>query len=157
MAMLYTLYAADFDRSVVEAEAAMEMAPNEAGARATLASYLSFAGRHDQAIEWASTALRLEHNAASAMFLNPNLAWVLYNAGRYDEAFETIKGSEKFAPDYAAVMYLRVGRIDEARAIITDWLKEGAFSIATESCWAMKEPMKSAWLDDLRKAGLPEK
>ena len=38
-----------------------------------------------------------------------------------------------------------------------DWLKTGALSIAAESCWAMKEPMKSAWLDDLRKAGLPEK
>jgi hypothetical protein len=44
MAQLYTLYAGDFDRSVWEAEAAIEMAPNEAAARATLASYLSFAG-----------------------------------------------------------------------------------------------------------------
>ena len=157
MAFLYTLYAGDFDRSVVEAEAAIEMAPNEAGTRAALASYLSDAGRHEQAIEWASMALRLEHNAASAMYLHPNAAWTLYNAGRYDEAFEMIKGSEGFAPDYAAVMYLRVGRVDEARAIIADWVKKGAFSIATESCWAMKEPMKSAWLDDLRKAGLPEK
>jgi adenylate cyclase len=157
MAKLYTLYAGDFDRSVVEAEAAIEMAPNEAAIRASLASYLSFAGRHEQAIEWASTALRQEHNAANAMFLKPNLAWTLYSAGRYDEAFETIKGSETFAPDWAAGMYVRVGRVDEARAIIADWLKTGSFSIATESCWAMKEPMKSAWLDDLRKAGLPEK
>ena len=38
-----------------------------------------------------------------------------------------------------------------------DWLKRGAFSVATESCFAIKEPMKSAYLDDLRKAGLPEK
>ena len=38
MAFLYTLYAGDFDRSVVEAEAAIEMAPNEAGTRAALAS-----------------------------------------------------------------------------------------------------------------------
>ena len=60
------------------------------------------------------------------------------------------------APDVAAVTYVRVGRVDEARAIIADWLKKGPFSIATESCWAIKEPMKSAFLDDLRKAGLPE-
>jgi hypothetical protein len=91
------------------------------------------------------------------MYIKPNLAWTLYNAGRYDEAFETIKGSEAFAPDWAAVMYLRVGRVDEARAMIADWVKKGAFSIATESCWAIKEPMKGAFLDDLRKAGLPEK
>ena len=95
MALLYTLYAGDFDRSVEEAEAAIEMAPNEAGTRSTLANWLSFAGRHDQAIEWASMALRQEHNAAIAMYLKPNVAWTLYNAGRYDEAFETIKGSER--------------------------------------------------------------
>jgi hypothetical protein len=52
---------------------------------------------------------------------------------------------------------VRVGRVEEARAIIADWLKGGAFSIATECCWAMREPMRSAWLDYLRKAGLPEK
>ena len=91
------------------------------------------------------------------MFLKPNLAWTLYAAGRYDEAFETIKGSETAAPDWAAVMYVRVGRVDEARAIIADWLKIAPITIATDSCWAMKEPLKSAWLDDLRKAGLPEK
>ena len=157
MAKLYTLYAGDFDRSIEEAEAAIEMAPNEAGTRSRLATWLSFAGRHDQAIEWASTALRQEHNAAFAMYLKPNLAWALYNAGRYDEAFETIKGSEMSTPDMAAAIYVRVGRVEEARAIIADWLKIGPITIATESCWAMKEPMKSACLDDLRKAGLPEK
>jgi adenylate cyclase len=157
MAKLYTLYAGDFDRSVEEAEATIEMAPNEVAARSSLSDWLSFAGRHDQAIEWASAALRQEHNAAFAMFLKPNLAWALYFAGRYDEALETIKGSEMAAPDTAAAAYVRVGRVDEARAFITDWLKKGPFSVATESCWAMKEPMKSTYLDDLRKAGLPEK
>ena len=78
MAKLYTLYAGDFDRSVEEAEAAIEMAPNETVTRSLLSDWLSFAGRHDQAIEWASAALRQEHNAAFAMFLKPNLAWTLY-------------------------------------------------------------------------------
>jgi tetratricopeptide (TPR) repeat protein len=156
MALLYTLYAGDFDRSIEEAEAAIEMAPNEVGMRSMLANWLSFAGRHDQAIEWASTALRQEHSAV-LMYLNVNLSWNLYFAGRYDEAFETIRGGEKLGPDVAAAIYVRVGRVDEARAIIADWLKTGGLSIAAESCWAMKEPMKSAWLDDLRKAGLPEK
>jgi TolB-like protein len=157
IAKLYTLYAGDFDRSVQEAEATMEMAPNEVMTRSSLSDWLSFAGRHDQAIEWASAALRQEHNAAFAMFLKPNLAWSLYNVGRYGEALEAIKGNEMVAPDWAAAIYVRLGRLDEARAIIADWLKKGPFSIATESCWAIKEPMKSAFLDDLRKAGLPEK
>jgi adenylate cyclase len=157
MAKLYALYAGDFDRSVEEAEATIEMAPNEYLARSALSSWLSFAGKHDQAIEWGTTALRQEHNAAFSMFLKPNLAWALYNAGRYEEALEAMKGSEMVAPDWATAIYARLGRVDEARAIVADWLKRGDFSIATESCWVMKEPLKSAFLDDLRKAGLQEK
>ena len=125
--------------------------------RSMLANWLSFAGRRDQAIEWSSTALRQDHNAASAKYLKPNLASVLYFGGRYEEALENTMGSETAAPDIAAAIYVRVGRVEEARAIIADWLKIAPLSIATDSCWAMKEPMKSAFLDDLRKAGLPEK
>jgi len=157
MAKLYAMHARDFERSVGEAEAAVEMAPNEPGTRSSLSFLLSNAGRKDQAIEWASWALRQERNAAFNMFLKPNLAWTLYLAGRYEEAFDSIKGSETLFPDTTAAIYVRVGRVEEARAFIADWLKRGAFSVATESCFAIKEPMKTAYLDDLRKAGLPEK
>jgi hypothetical protein len=50
-----------------------------------------------------------------------------------------------------------VGRPDEAAAVVADWRKTGPYSIATASCWQIKEPMKSIYLGDLRKAGLPEK
>jgi class 3 adenylate cyclase/TolB-like protein len=157
MAKLYAMHAGDFDRSVDEAEAAVEMAPNDAIARSSLSFFLSNAGRKDQAIEWASAALRQEHSAAYSMFLKPNLAWALYQAGRYEEALESVKGSEMVTPDIVAATYIRLGRVDEARSVVADWLKRGPFSIATESCIAIKEPIKSAYLDDLRKAGLPEK
>ena len=133
------------------------MAPNDAITRSALSNWLSFAGRLDRAIEWASTALNQAHSAAFTKFLKPNLASDLYDAGRYDEALENIKGNEMVMPDIAAAINVRLGRLDEARSLIADWLKIGPFSIATASCWAMKEPMKSAYLDDLRKAGLPEK
>jgi class 3 adenylate cyclase/TolB-like protein len=157
LAKLYTLYAGDFDRSLNEAEVAIEMAPNEAVTRSALSNWFSFAGRHDQAIEWASTALRQGHNAAFAMFLKPNLGSTFYFAGRYEEALENLKGNEMVSPDTAAATYVRLGRLEEARGVVRDWLKTGPFSIATASCWAMKEPMKQRYLDDLRKAGLPEK
>ena len=157
MAKLYAVYAGDFERSVEEAEAAVEMAPNEPMTRSSLSFFLSNAGRRDQAIEWASQAIRQEHNAAFNMFFKPNLAWALYHAGRYEEALDNMRGNEMLTPDVTAATYVRLGRIDEARAVVTDWLKKGPFSIATESCFAIKEPMKSALLNDLRKAGLPEK
>jgi adenylate cyclase len=157
MARLYQLYAKDFDRSVAEAEAAVEMAPNDAQMRSGLAGHLAHAGRFDEAIEWASQAVAQPHNSAFAKYYQANLAWVLYLAGHYEEALESVKGSETVFPDVTAVIYVRVGRVDEARATIADWLKTGSFSIATELCLAIKEPMKAGYLDDLRKAGLPEK
>ena len=94
MAKVYSLHARDFDRSVEEAEAAMEIAPNDTLNRSALSTFLSSAGRIDLAIEWGTEALRQAHNAAFARYLKPNLAWDLYVAGRYDEALETIKGNE---------------------------------------------------------------
>jgi hypothetical protein len=51
MAKLYALRARDFNRSVEEAEAAMEIAPNDPTSCASLSTFLSSAGRIDQTIE----------------------------------------------------------------------------------------------------------
>jgi len=103
------------------------------------------------------TGARATAQLGVCRYYKANLAWVLYLAGRYGEAIENVKGSETVFPDITAAIYVRAGRVDEARATIADWLKTGSFSIATELCLAIKEPMKAGYLDDLRKAGLPEK
>jgi TolB-like protein len=157
MAKLYALHANDFDRSIEAAEAALEIAPNDAVNRSALSTFLSSAGKIDESIEWGVEALREAHNAAFARFLKPNLAWNFYLAGRYDEALENIKGNEMVSPDVAVSLYAHVGRLDEARSIVAEWEKQTPHSIATQACYALKEPMKSMYLDDLRKAGLPEK
>ena len=56
-----------------------------------------------------------------------------------------------------AAIYARLDRIDEAKAAVAEWLKTGPHSILTESCWPIREPLKRMYLDDLRKAGLPER
>jgi tetratricopeptide (TPR) repeat protein len=71
MSKLYNLHARDFDRSVEEAEAAMEIAPNSALNRSALSTFLSSDGRLDRAIAWGSEALRQAHNAAFARYLKP--------------------------------------------------------------------------------------
>ena len=57
MAYAYQWHGKDFDRSVKEAEAAVEMAPYDATMRGALAYELVNAGKLDEAIEWASWAL----------------------------------------------------------------------------------------------------
>ena len=47
--------------------------------------------------------------------------------------------------------------MDEAKAAAADWLKDGLHSILSESCTPIREPMKQKYLDDLRKAGVPER
>jgi hypothetical protein len=68
-----------------------------------------------------------------------------------------MRGNEVVAPDVAAAAYAHLSRLEEAQAVVGDWLKTGPFSIVTASCWAIKDSMKSIYLDDLRKTGLPER
>jgi len=145
----------EFDRSVQQAESAVAMSPYDAELRGGLAGFIASAGKFDEAVEWASWARAHDEQKNNDATLA--LAWTNYLAGNADEAVKFMKGVERLAPDIAAAAFAHLGRLDEARAIVTDWRKTGPFSIATASCWQIKEPMKSMYLDDLRKAGLPEK
>jgi hypothetical protein len=49
-----------------------------------------------------------------------------------------------------------LGRPEEAKTAAAEWLKTGPHSILSESCDPIREPMKQRYLDDLRKAGVPE-
>jgi Flp pilus assembly protein TadD len=115
------------DRSVQQAEAAVAMSPYDAELRSSLAGFIANAGKLDEADRMGVMAHA--HDEQRNIDGKLNLAWANYLAGRSDEA----------------------------RAIVAEWRKNGPFSIATASCWQIKEPMKSVDLDDLRKAGLPER
>jgi hypothetical protein len=54
------------------------------------------------------------------------------------------------------MIYVRLERMDEAKAAVVEWLKTGPHSVLAESCTPIREPMKQKYLDDLRKAGMPE-
>jgi hypothetical protein len=50
-----------------------------------------------------------------------------------------------------------LGRIDDAKAATAEYLRSGPHSVQAEACMPIREPMKQKYLDDLRKAGLPER
>ena len=154
MAQVYGWHG-DLDRSVQQAEAAVAMSPYDAELRSTLSAFVGNAGKLDEATEWASWAAA--HDEQKGTEIKINLAWANYLAGRAEEAIKYMKGIDTSAPDIAAAALAHVWRPDEAAAVVADWRKTGPYSIATASCWQIKEPMKSMYLDDLRKAGLPEK
>jgi hypothetical protein len=55
------------------------------------------------------------------------------------------------------IIYVRLGRLYEAKAAVGEWLKTGPHSVTAKSCTPIREPMKQKYLDDLRKAGVPER
>jgi tetratricopeptide (TPR) repeat protein len=145
----------DFEHSVQEVEAAVEMSPYDAELRASSAYFLAGAGQFDKAIEWVSWAIA--HDFQDYVWVKVNTAWTYYLAGRYAEALQALKGVEATEAWPIMVIYVRLGRLDEARAAAAEWLKTGPHSVLAESCQPIREPMKQKYLDDLRKAGVPER
>jgi len=144
----------NFGASIWNAEAAVEMSPNNVLLRASMLSRLAQAGQMDKAMDWISWAMA--HDYKNHSELKINAAWVYYLAGRYEEALQALKGIEASNPWPATMIYANLGRMDEARAAAAEWLKDGLHSILSESCVPIREPMKQKYLDDLRKLGVPE-
>jgi TolB-like protein/DNA-binding winged helix-turn-helix (wHTH) protein len=157
MAYLHEWHGGDFDRAVAEAEATVQMVPYDALSRAGLSFYVANAGKFDEAIEWVSWALR--HEPHPPAWWEANLAWAYYLAGRYQEALAPLHDKGGQFPQRLAAIHVRLGRLDEARAILGEWLRANPrASIATEAVyWPMREDLKRAFFDDLRDAGLPER
>jgi len=155
MAHSYAWHGEEFDRAIDEAQAQIEMNPYDAVERATLAFYLASAGQVDKALEWTSWAIA--HDYQDFFWVKANTAWIYYLAGRYEDALQALKGVEATHPWPAIVIYVRLGRLLEARAAVAEWLKTGPHSVTSESCAPLRQPMKQKYLDDLRKAGVPEK
>jgi adenylate cyclase len=155
MAQLYQWHDEDFERSVAEAEATIEMVPYDGLSRSILAGTLANAGKTDQAIEWAEEAIRRAPNSPDGW--QGNLAWAYYMAGRPEDALAALQKVAKPYGDMLAVVYARLGRIDEARAVMAEFVKDTGYTIEDEARWPFIEPLKQAYLDDLRKAGMPER
>jgi TolB-like protein/class 3 adenylate cyclase len=162
MTYLYCLHEGDFERSAAEAEAAAELVPNDAFTRADLAGFLASAGHADRAIEWLEDSIRRDANPAPWYF--GNLAFAYYVADRPADAiahFQKMKDPWKLN---MAAAYVRLGKLDEARALVAQVLKDNpAYTLKDEAVWpTRKQPQYAAsvlgpYLADLAKAGMPEK
>ena len=139
MGSLYQYHDGDFTHSVDEAKAAMAMAPYETMSRSGLASRLANAGDASEAIAWAERAVTNDPNPPTWYYWS--LAWTYYVGQRYDDALKAVSRYKADFPDLFAVICVRLGRLDEARAAIADALKAGTkLSIAGEGFFPKIEP-----------------
>jgi adenylate cyclase len=155
MAVLYQWHDQDFERSIVEAKAAVQMVPYDAFSLAVLGNWLAAAGRTDEAIAWIEGALRRDPQGPP--WWTGNLAWAYYLGGRYEDSLgEWHKMSKPSRLGLAAVQ-VRLGRVGEARATVAEFRKDNpGWTLEKEARWPLIEPLKQNYLEDLRQAGLPD-
>ena len=133
------------------------MVPYDAFTRADLASVAANAGMTDRAIEWAEEAIRRDPGGPEWLYVG-TLAWAYYLAGRQEDALAELQKMSQPALLTLAAVQVRFGRIDEARAVVAEFVEANpTWSLRDEASLPLKEPLKQAYLDDLRKAGMPER
>jgi hypothetical protein len=151
----------DFDLAVRDAKAALSIAPYVPGPNLRMSWIAANAGRGDLALEWARVALN--PRLVPSDWQRDTLAWALVMAGRPEEALAEFAQIWEKCLGCVVVAMVRSGRIDEARAFVDDMrISAPDVTIESERYWptgrqpSMAEPYLTEYLDDLRKAGLPE-
>jgi TolB-like protein len=150
----------DFERAWAEAEAAEKLAPYDAFMLGRLASVAIMCGQPDKAIEW----LTIEQQRSPGDDHYWQLGWAYYAAGRYEEAIDAFKKARRpwNTDDHLlqAVTYVRLNRLDEAKAAVTEALKlDPSFTQAKwrEGYFYSDPAFLEREVADLAAAGLPEK
>jgi adenylate cyclase len=150
------------EEAIAEAKRALALDLNDSDGYETLGEILSFAGRPQEALRLVEQALRLNPQQPVS------LLWLLgrvYNLmGRYEEAIATLKKVTIRNPNHLsahadlAIIFIDLGREEEARAEVAEILRVNpnySLKVIQDAPW--KDPTQlERWLNNLRKAGLPE-
>ncbi|MFW2440557.1 MAG: tetratricopeptide repeat protein, partial [Arenicellales bacterium] len=153
----------DYENAEKAALMAIEVAPSYADGYGLLALINNSTGHPQKAIEYVKKGMRL----------NPYYTWdYLYNlgraysdTGRYEEAIEALEKARERNEDAIpvrlslAVAYVRAGRQDDAEWEVEQIQMLNPSETLThtkQSYPILDQAMKDRFLDDLRKAGLPE-
>ncbi len=105
-----------------------ELDPDYATGHHWYAEYLSFRGRHEEAIAEARIAVELD---PVSRILRTILAWALYYARRYGEAIAELEEALELDPSFApaefwlALAYERRGRVEKARELLEAGAESG--------------------------------
>jgi TolB-like protein/Flp pilus assembly protein TadD len=119
-----SIYHKLFEQAVFHAERAVALTPNDCRVICGRGMVLAYLGRPAEAIEWFSSAFRL--NPYPPEWYGPCKGMVLFSARRYAEAVAALEGSSHscalWSGMYLAASLERLGRRDEARSILVDAL-----------------------------------
>jgi adenylate cyclase len=153
----------DYEGGLAEAERALTISPNMAGAHYAKGASLISAGRSKEGVAALERSIRLDPRRSAVRF--NQIALALYFTGEYDAAVDAANRAIRSSPNYPnpyrwlAAALGQLGRIEEAKQAL-----EKAIAIAPAS-FRMYVRERAPWrrpedhahmLDGLRKAGMPE-
>jgi tetratricopeptide (TPR) repeat protein len=151
----------DFAAAMRDAEEANRLAPYVPGINIRLAEVASKAGNGARAIEWVRAGLNPKRSPTD--WQRETLAWGYIVDGRPEEALAEYAQLWDHCLPCEVVALVRTGRMDKATSLVDGIRRNTPFiTVSRESTWPtghqpfMAEPYLSAYLGDLRKAGLPE-
>lgn len=151
----------DFAAGMRDAEEANRLIPHAMSENIELAMVASDAGYGARAVEWVRATMRDDPRPTD--WQRDVLAWALLIDGRPEEALAEYAQIQNFCLACKVVAFVRTGRMEQARNLVATMQRERPYiTIAHERNWPtgrhpfLPEPFLSAYLDDLRKAGLAE-
>jgi len=157
-----TMQGGDLDQAIAAYERAIALNPNSAPLLADSADSLVYLGRAEEAISRIETAIRLNpHHPDWYLW---SLGWAQYYAGEYENGLASILKMARM-PNLArrilAALYVRLGRTEEAQAVIAELLENDPnYTIEKfrlNLAKKFRDPNDAErFIDDVRTAGLPE-
>ncbi len=162
LALMYPLVEGNFERGAQEAEAAHILVPYDPFSNADLSIVMTSAGHTIRAVEWAEFAVRNESIVPD--WYRHRLAWAYYHANRPADALAEWDRIANPCRLCRAVALVRLGRLEEARKLVAEQLKNTPDLTAASEKMApggrhpvLVERLLTPFLSDLAKAGVPEK
>jgi TolB-like protein/class 3 adenylate cyclase len=151
----------NWDQALKETDQAVSLAPYDVFLKGDLATLLNRAGQTDKALEWSDIGMAGDPAQRSYYVWVKGQAFTV--SGKSAEAIAAFKDSASDAfgvatPGYLAINYVRLNRLEEARAAIKDLLKmDPTFNLRKwrESITYRDPEILNRELADLAKAGLP--
>jgi len=152
----------EYDNAEKATEQAISIAPNYADGYGLLALINSYLGQSKKAIELNNKAIRYNPYYSFEYLVTYGIAY--YTMGGYDAAITALEQGQDRNPNAIhiklplAASYVRAGRQDDAEWVVTELraLSPTASISDLEKTIPYVPELKQAFLEDLRKAGLPE-
>lgn len=162
LAHVLTWHQRDFERAQAERRSALVLAPNDPDIMGDLCEVALFAGRPDEVIESLPDALAAVPAFAAQDWPHWTLAFAYVMKHRYEDAMATAGRAAEPSRLTLAASLAKFGRLEEARNALREALaREQPFDFART---AMLNPSLfkngadiAGYLENLRKAGLPER